>query len=327
MAAQPLIPFLPAVYEHKAWFIGRTPSEAAQDADLLTQAALAEHAALEPDALTIGLDVYNIEAEACGIEVVYPKDTGVPAVKQTAPRIQSAQDVADLHVPDPAKDGRMPLFVETVRRVRAELGPELWLRGAVSGPFSLAAQLLGHEQAFLAPMLDPDLLTRTLDFAEQVVRAYGLAFIEAGAGVVLFDSLASPDLLPPQAYAEHVQPATARLIAAFQQAGCRRVPLIIGGDTTPIIDALIATGSDNLLCDFSANWTVWQAKCAAAGRAVRRNLSAGLIQAGPPEAIETAAREAIAAATGFSGFILGTAVVPYATPTEHLLAVRRACRE
>jgi uroporphyrinogen decarboxylase len=144
--------------------------------------------------------------------------------------------------------------------------------------------------------------------------------------VVLFDSLASPDLLPPQAYAQHVQPVTARLIDAFQQAGCPRVPIIIGGDTTPILGALIATGADNLLCDFSADWSLWKEKCAAAGRSVRRNLPASLVHTGPPEAIEAAARDAVCAAQGFPDFILGTAVVPYATPTEHLLAVRRACK-
>jgi len=33
--------FLPAIYEHKAWFIGSTPSAIARDANLLTRALLA----------------------------------------------------------------------------------------------------------------------------------------------------------------------------------------------------------------------------------------------------------------------------------------------
>jgi len=56
--------FLPAVYEHKAFFLEGTPSRVSRDHDLLARAVLAEYVALQPDALTIGLAVYNLEAEA-----------------------------------------------------------------------------------------------------------------------------------------------------------------------------------------------------------------------------------------------------------------------
>ena len=54
-APRPVPLFLPAIYEHKAWFIGRTPSAIARDADLLTRALLAEFEAEAPGILNWAL--------------------------------------------------------------------------------------------------------------------------------------------------------------------------------------------------------------------------------------------------------------------------------
>lgn len=79
---QDQVPFVPAIYEHKAWFVGETPSRVCRDVHLLTTALLAEYERVQPDALTIGIDVYNVEAEAVGCKVTYyeGQDTSVPAI-------------------------------------------------------------------------------------------------------------------------------------------------------------------------------------------------------------------------------------------------------
>ena len=81
------------------------------------------------------------------------------------------------------------------------------------------------------------------------------------------------------------------------------------------------------MCDFTADWSKWLDKCRETNRSVRRNLDPTFIQKAEPEAIHEAAVNAVRAGQGFGGFILGTAVVPYATPTENLLAVKQACVE
>ena len=75
--------FLPAIYEHKAWFIGSTPSAISRDAGLLTRALLAEYEAIGADALAVGVDVYNLEAEAVGCTVTFYEgdDTSIPGIK------------------------------------------------------------------------------------------------------------------------------------------------------------------------------------------------------------------------------------------------------
>ncbi|MHC4363221.1 MAG: uroporphyrinogen decarboxylase family protein, partial [Planctomycetota bacterium] len=64
--------FCPAIYEHMAKLVGRSPSEVSRSAGLLEQAVLAEYETYAPDMLTVGIDIYNVEAEALGSEVAFP---------------------------------------------------------------------------------------------------------------------------------------------------------------------------------------------------------------------------------------------------------------
>ena len=321
--------FMPAIYEHKAWFIGDTPSNVSRDADLLTHAVLTEFEQLGPDALTVGVDVYNLEAEAAGCKCTFYEgdDTSIPGIRPGDHVVKIGDDLANRPVPNPATDGRMPINIEAAKSVVAELGDEVWVRGAVSGPFSLAISLMGAEDLFLATLDDPQFVHDLLAYSGRIIKAFGRAYIDVGADVIIFDSQASPDLLSPKMYDQYIRPVTQDLAAYFLDQGVAHTPLIIGGNTTGLIDALLATGANNLLCDFTADWSKWLDKCRETNRSVRRNLDPTFIQKAEPEAIHEAAVNAVRAGQGFGGFILGTAVVPYATPTQNLLAVKQACVE
>lgn len=321
--------FMPAIYEHKAWFIQDTPSRVSRDVDLFERAVMAEYEQLRPDALVIGMDVYNLEAEAAGCKVTFYEgdDPSIPGIAPGSHSVGPGDDLAGREVPNPLRDGRMPINIEVARRVVRALSREVWVRGAVSGPFSLAVSLIGAEELFLSTLDEPEFARAALAYAGRVIREFGQAYIDVGADVIVFDSQASCDLLSPDMYREFVLPVMKDLIAYFQQRGVRDVPLIIGGNTTPICDALIDSGANNLLCDFKSDWDEWFTRCKAAGRSLRRNMNPAFIQSGTPDAIHAAAAGMIAEAQGYGGFIMGTAVVPYGTPTENLLAVREACGE
>lgn len=74
---------MPAIYEHKAWFFNDTPSNISRDAGLITQALLVEYEQIGPDALVIGVDVYNLEAEAAGCPVTFYEgdDISIPGIQ------------------------------------------------------------------------------------------------------------------------------------------------------------------------------------------------------------------------------------------------------
>ncbi|WP_334319093.1 hypothetical protein OH491_04480 [Termitidicoccus mucosus] len=319
--------FLPAIYEHKAWFVQCTPSAVARDSRLMARALLAEYETLAPDALTVGIDVYNIEAEAVGCSVVYYEgaDTSVPSIGNHV--FREGDDLTGAPLPHPLRDGRMPINIQAACDVRRALGADFWLRGAVSGPFSLAVSLVGADALFMACLESPEWVNGVLDYARHVVQEYAKAYIDIGAGLMIFDSQASPALISPAMYERLVLPVTQKLIQWMAAQGVRDVPLVIGGDTLPIARSLVQTGANNLLCDFTADVTAWLDICREARCALRRNISPSLLQTESPEQIYAHARAEVTRGTGFPGFIMGTGVIPYGTPSENLLAVRQACRD
>lgn len=319
--------FLPAIYEHKAAFIGSTPSAISRDADLLTRALLAEYEAIAADGLVVGVDVYNLEAEAVGCKVSFYEgaDTSIPGIKPGNHIVHVGDDLSQAKVPNPLKDGRMPVNITAARNARRALGDDYWIRGAISGPFSLAISLVGAEALFLACMDQPDWVRDCLGYAGRIIQAFAQAYIDAGAELIVFDSQASPDLLSPEMYEEFVLPVTQDLVAWAARQGVRDLPLIIGGNTTPIAEMLVRTGGNNLLCDFTGDFDEWAAVVRPAHRALRRNISPRLIETSPPDAIYEVARSEVARGRDLPGFIMGTAVIPFGTPVENVLAVKRAC--
>jgi uroporphyrinogen decarboxylase len=323
------VPFLPAIYEHKGWFVGVTPSTICRDAQLLTTALLAEYERIQPDALTVGVDVYNVEAEAVGCTVTYyeGEDTSVPAIASTGAAFQGSEGVVALKMPDPKKDGRMPLNLEVARTVMKIIGNEVVVRGAVSGPFSMAAHLAGPEHFFLLTMTQPPLAQELIRFSCEVIKRYGKAFIDLGCGIVMFDSHASSDLLPPEIYRDMVLPATRRLVEYFQGLGVRDVPLVIGGNTTRMLTEYLETGANNILCDARADAKEFLTACSAARRAFRRNMDSSDFATLKSEDVHRRAMKCLEESEGYAGFILGTTILPYGTPLEPLAAIREAIKE
>jgi uroporphyrinogen decarboxylase len=320
------VPFVPAVYEQKAFLIDDTPSNVSRNADLLYRAIMTEHEVYQADALVIGTDVYNIEAEALGANVQFYEgdDTSIPGIGPGGHAITFGDDLGGLKIPNPASDGRMPMMLDVARRL-AKMHDTVPVRGALSGPFSLALNIAGPEDVFLGTMLDADYCKALFRFAADVIIEFGKAYLDAGVWTILFDSQASPELFPPDMYEEMVLPETQRIIRALNEAGDPYCPLIIGGNTSLIIDSYLKTGSKQILCDFSADWAAYRSACEREKISVRRNIGPGPIQNGTPADLEAEAKRYLAEAEGMNGFVMGTAVVPFGSPAENIAAIREAC--
>jgi uroporphyrinogen decarboxylase len=320
------VPFVPAVYEHKAWFLGRTPSEVCRDGSLLLRSVLAEYEALRADAIVVGIDVYNVEAEACGCAVRYfdPPDTSIPSLAPGSELITGDQIPAGLVVPDPLSAGRMPLMIDATEKARKAIGDDVEVMGALSAPFSLAASLMGAANLFMAMAAEPATAHSVIAFATDVVIAYGLAYADRGLHAALFDSQASPGLISPRSYREFVLGPTQRVVRELTGGGMKYVPLIIGGDTDPIVEAYLETGANYILCDGGGSVKCFLPACRGARRAFRRNVPAAFLLSASLSEIGGRAGEEVASAAGYEGFILGTGIVPYGIPAEKILALRPA---
>src|SRR4030067_1947654 len=119
-----------------------------------------------------------------------------------------------------------------------------------------------------------------LRFAAEVCKSSGRAFAEAGLGVILFDSHASPPMTYPEIYRRIILPPTAGVIRYFRRdLGIPLVPYIMGGDTGALLGDIVRTGTNNGLCDFRADLNVFVSQLKDEPVLLRANISPGLLAA------------------------------------------------
>lgn len=313
--------FCPAIYEHKAALIGKGVSHVCQSADLLEQAALAEYETYNPDIITVGIDVYNIEAEALGCEIYFPNE--IQAVPIVSKRIlENINDYKKLQVINPEAAGRMSLMLKAADAVNKQIGNEVHVRGAICGPYSLASELLGVENMIMALVLQPDDAKKLLDFCTNIAIIYGREYLKRGLQVCIFDSQSSPPLISPQLYKDIILPFVQHLIAELKAEGSEFVEYVAGGKTDSIAESLFESGADIILSDFNSNIKVFLQYSKNTSALIRKNISPILISNGSQEQLDQEINQAKYFAANYNNIIIGTGVISYNTNPKKILKIK-----
>jgi MtaA/CmuA family methyltransferase len=140
------------------------------------------------------------------------------------------------------------------------------------------------------------------------------------------DSPAGPDLISPAMYAEFARPYETRLVDEAHRIG-RPYALHICGNTTRILDGMLATGADALELDYKTD--VRAARDAMSGRsAFIGNIDPSSVLAlGTTALVEARTRELLEVFAGVPGFILNAGcAIPAETPPANLRAMLAAAR-
>lgn len=314
----PRLIFAPTVYEHAAGLIGRSMSDTARCPELLAQAQLAAFELYRHDIVTVGLDIYNVEAEAAGCRVEYPSDA-IPHV--AGPVVDTPEDLKRLRVPDPQESGRMPVMLAATGIVMRAVGRDVPVSAAMAGPFTLAAILRGFEDFLCDIAFDPEFATALLDYSLACLKEYGYALARLGAGIAVNESWAAPPLLSPKLFRSVVLPYEQRLIAGLKRDGAASVSLVCGGNTTKIANALALTGTSLLMADFSADRLLYKKVCENAGILLRASIESAALEAGGGIMLEQASRVIREAAPG-GRFVFGCGIVSPATPPKNVLELK-----
>lgn len=309
------IPFSPTILEHAAAVIGVTPSEAAQDASLLAKAHIAAYRRYQPSTITVGMDIYNIEAEALGCIVRFYYDNSIPGI------VERPGSVANLLSIQFCKSkGRIALLLDAAARVKQEIGISVGV--AMCGPFSILIELLGYENAIDAFCDEPEeihvLLQKLLDFQ----KAYCAEIAALELGAVVFESWASPPLVTPAMYQQFALPYEKLLFSHMKELGFTARPLVIGGDTRGIVDDMLVSGASMLLSDYNTPLELYVQKARDKGLPVRANIDPKIILTGDWEQVAKRIQEIRTQVQAYPKLIIGSGVVPYDTPPENLLRVK-----
>jgi len=258
---------------------------------------------IRPDYARRFLDAQTFEDE-WGIRRQLTGDC-LPAV--VAQPLSDVTRHADFTFPDPRADSRFT----TLRRAVERFGESRAIVFNVRDGFSDLRDLLGYEEALMAPLTAPeaarDFLARIADYnlalAEHAVRTFGVRFIATTDDV----AMSAGPLFPPDTYAEVLLPAFRRAIRGFKALGC----LVIkhcDGNVLPLIDHWIDAGIDCLdPIDPGAGLTMAEMKRRYGDRlALKGNIDCvNTLCSGTPDAVRNEVRRCIADA-GPAGLIVSS---------------------
>jgi uroporphyrinogen-III decarboxylase len=307
----------PSVYEHAARFIDRSPWEVSRDGDLLYEAHAAAHEFYRQTPVMPGIDIYNLEPEAYGAVIAPPSGNNIPAIARHP--LERVDELLQLPPLDPATAGRIPLLIDTARRLAGRF-PEADIRVPVSGPFSIACNLVGFDNLLCDAATDPELVARAMCHLVEGQVRFARAVKAAGLDVAFFESAACPPMLSPALFRVIELPALKDLMTRIGEAMGHAVPCIIGGNTAPIVDPMLETGTGYLIAPFETDQEAFLAK--VAGRPdvrIRINLDLRIIASGTRAQIEAETRRGLRLAGNRPNVCLGTGALPYETDPENVL--------
>jgi uroporphyrinogen decarboxylase len=313
------VKFVAVVYEHAARFLGERPWDVSRDPDLMFRAHAAAFRRYGHNPVVPGIDIYNVEAECYGARVVDPGGNGVPAIER--PFCAGVADLNQLPPLDPTR-GRLADVLRVARRLRRE-APSSTIAVPVSGPFSIASHLLGFEELLTAILTDQDALRRGLEHLVENQKRVCRRIAAEGFDTIIFDSAAGPPLLSPRAFHELAGPILQGLVGEVRRMLDRPVSLIVGGDTVSVLDDLVATGADHLLCPAETDQALFMRKISVHPEpVVRINMSPGVFSGGDEEAAVAEARRVIHVGRERENVCIGSGVIPYDAVPEVVCRVR-----
>jgi MtaA/CmuA family methyltransferase len=259
------------------------------------------------DTLNMMVDM-SIEAEACGCQIQY-RDRSLPDV--VSHPAKTLEDIIKLRVPDPHRDGRLPVFIETMRLMKRNY---TMLKSAiVVGPFTLAMLLAGSE-IYVDIRKNPQKVKTLLEYCQKMIISYGQALIDAGADLMVIAEPMGSQLSPAQ-YKEFSQPYVQNITKTFRKP----CGLHICGKAGHIVNIMAESGAVFLSIDDvdiqSLAGTIRQPVV------LMGNISPTKLKINSPEEIKKTTRNLLEVTRGRKGFIVGPGCdLAPETPLENITA-------
>ncbi|WP_373899341.1 uroporphyrinogen decarboxylase family protein [Haloimpatiens sp. FM7315] len=185
------------------------------------------------------LDYGVIFLEALGVPLLKP-EYDFPSTLENP--IKNLESLDNLKVLDPYKDGNMPLYLESIKKIATNFEKPLAL--ALVGPFTLASELAGVTHLARCTIKNPEFVSKLMQYTTEVVLNFAKAAVDNG---VKFLQISEPTtvILSPKRFDELV---TNNLRRIFNSLDAFKI-LHICGDTTYLINQLIKCGAEGLSID------------------------------------------------------------------------------
>ena len=189
----PRPPWIPFAGIHAGKLIGATAKDVLKDADLLFKALMEVNKIYRPDGQPVLFDL-QMEAEILGCELLWAEYA--PPSVATHPLGENKEVPCACTIPKKT-DGRLPIALDVMRRMKEAVGDSTALYSLTTGPLTLASHLRGTN-LFRDMKRDPEYVKKLIEFCVEVNIAMADYYIEAG-----MDVIAAVDPVVSQISAKH----------------------------------------------------------------------------------------------------------------------------
>ena len=312
--------FCPSIYEHAARIIGKSPWEVSRDVELLSKAHIEAYRLYRHRPVVVGIDIYNLEAEAYGAVVSRAAGNAIPAICEHP--FSSVKELITLEPLNPKTAGRIPMVIEAAGRI-CDNCPDADVRIPLSGPFSLAANLVGFESLLCEIKTAPDLVAGALRHLVAGQIEFCKEVVHNGLDIAFFESAATPPLLSPQNFRQIELGALKEIMQKTAKVVGHPVPCIMGGDTLPILDDILRTGTGYVCCPAKTNQQKFMEKMRVhPDVTVRINMDARAITSKNFEDVEKEVDRVLALTDNRPNVCIGTGCLPFEAEPEVVLKTK-----
>ena len=257
-------------------------------------------------------------------------ENGVPAITDHILKDLSDLDKLDINLVTSKYDSFLINRLETTEILLEEIGRESEIGIDITGPFTAASSIYSPERLLRSIRKDREmthkLLRLSTDALKNVIREYS----KYGSDIsfALCDPVASGTMLSLKNYVEFVKPYTVEIVDFIHQFGIS-VTYHICGDTSNIIEEMVATGVDTLSLDNIVDLEFAKEKVGNKICLVGNVDPVSIFLLGSENDVDEDVKKCFRKAHNSSqGFILASGCdIPLDTPTKNIDAYMNAARK
>lgn len=226
-------------------FIGAKASDYYHSAELMAELEIALFERLHHDSVGISTSLRGV-AEAMGAKVGYP-DYNISYLLE--PAVKSVDEIEYLKVPDPLKDGILPILIEAIRLTRDALIDKVDVSASMSGPFSVAASVVGTENLMKWMIKYPEKIHTLMEIVAEANNRYIEQVAKLGVSIGFADPVSSTSLISPKQFREFSLPALQNNVDKIKETTGSAPSIHICGKSKEIWEDVVNTGISNFSID------------------------------------------------------------------------------
>lgn len=232
------LPCTPMITDHASRLIGIQVSDYFYSSKYMANAHLKAYEIYGHDNIGLSPELVAV-AEALGCKLRYFKDDRPQLLE---PVIKRYEDINKLFIINPAKDGRLHIYLDALDLIREEVGQEVRVGTGIGGPFTIAGLLRGTSTFMKDIKKNPEFVHSLLNIVTLNIKQYIKFAYDRGYTCSLGEPLASNSVIGPKCFREFVKPYLIEIVDFYKKLHSKGLSLHICGKTDLIWQDIADTG-------------------------------------------------------------------------------------